>query len=154
MKPRHKKFAVIISAVIGISVAALFIADAFRSNMVFFYSPTDVFSGKAPVDREFRLGGMVKNGSVKKVPGTLKVEFVVWDQHKELPVTYEGILPDLFREGQGVITQGRLQADNQFIAREVLAKHDENYMPPEVADAMKRGKQASEGGKPAPAQKM
>lgn len=133
----------IVTSVIGVSVAGLFVLDAFQSNLVFFYSPTDVREGKAPQDRTFRLGGMVKKGSVKKSKQSLKVEFVVTDFKNEIPVEYKGILPDLFREGQGVVTQGRLENGQQFRASEVLAKHDENYMPPEVADALERA-----GGKP------
>ncbi|MFP5349122.1 MAG: cytochrome c maturation protein CcmE [Gammaproteobacteria bacterium] len=135
MKPRHKRLALIATGVVGLSVAALFVANAFRSNLVFFYSPTEVYSGKAPVDRTFRIGGMVENGSVKRSPDGLKVEFVVTDLNQRLVVQYQGLLPDLFREGQGVVAQGRLQ-DRTFVAREVLAKHDENYMPPEAAKAL------------------
>lgn len=141
MKRRHKKFAIILTAVIGVSVAALLIMDAFQDNMVFFYSPSDVYAGKSPVNKTFRLGGMVEKGSIKKSTKTLKVEFIVTDNNKKIPVSYVGILPDLFREGQGVITQGKLDDDYMFTASEVLAKHDENYMPPEVADAMKRAKE-------------
>ncbi len=141
MKRRHKKFAIILTAVIGVSVAALLIMDAFQDNMVFFYSPSDVYAGKSPVNKTFRLGGMVEKGSIKKSTKTLLVEFIVTDNNKKIPVSYVGILPDLFREGQGVITQGKLDDDYMFTASEVLAKHDENYMPPEVADAMKRAKE-------------
>jgi len=143
MKPRHKKFALIISSVIGLSVAALFVLNAFQSNLVFFHSPSDVFDGKAPSDRTFRLGGMVEKGSVKKSKNSLRVDFIVTDFKKQIPVVYEGILPDLFREGQGVIAQGRLESNNIFRADEVLAKHDENYMPPEVAEILKDGKEAT-----------
>ena len=135
MKPRHKRLALIVTGVVGLSVAALFVANAFRSNLVFFYSPTEVFTGKAPADRAFRIGGMVEQGSVKKSPDGLKVEFVVTDLNQRLTVQYQGLLPDLFREGQGIVAQGRLQ-ERVFVAREVLAKHDENYMPPEAAKAL------------------
>lgn len=135
MKPRHKRLALIATGVVGLSVAALFVANAFRSNLVFFYSPTEVYAGKAPVDRTFRIGGMVEQGSVKKSPDGLKVEFVVTDLNQKLIVQYQGLLPDLFREGQGIVAQGRLQ-ERVFLAREVLAKHDENYMPPEAAKAL------------------
>ena len=135
MKPRHKRLALIVTGVVGLSVAALFVANAFRSNLVFFYSPTEVFTGKAPADRAFRIGGMVEKGSVKKSPDGLKVEFVVTDLNQRLTVQYQGLLPDLFREGQGIVAQGRLQ-ERVFVAREVLAKHDENYMPPEAAKAL------------------
>jgi cytochrome c-type biogenesis protein CcmE len=136
MKTRHKRLAIIVVAVVGLSVAALFVANAFRSNLVFFFSPSDVAEGKAPAKKTFRLGGMVENGSVKR--DGIKVNFVVTDFKHRVPVHYEGILPDLFREGQGVIAQGAFGADRTFMAKEVLAKHDEKYMPPEVADAMKR----------------
>ncbi len=134
MKLRHKRMAVIVVSVVGLTIAALFVLNAFRSNLVFFYSPTEVSEGKAPQERRFRIGGLVEEGSVRKV-GT-KVDFVVTDLKTKIAVEYEGILPDLFREGQGVVAQGRLAAGNTFIADEVLAKHDENYMPPEVADAL------------------
>ena len=143
MKARHKKLAVIGSSVIGLTIAVLLVMNAFRDNLVFFYSPSDVYAGKAPVDRAFRLGGMVQEGSVKKSADGLKVDFVVTDFQQSLKAHYQGILPDLFREGQGVVAQGRLGGDNVFVADEVLAKHDENYMPPEVADALERA-----GGKP------
>lgn len=137
MKTRHKRLAIIITAVSGLTIASLLILNAFRSNLVYFFSPTEVHEGKAPVDRLFRIGGMVATGSVQR--DGLKVSFVVTDNNKTLPVTYQGILPDLFREGQGVVAQGKLTADKQFIATEVLAKHDENYMPPDAASAMKGG---------------
>lgn len=135
MKPRHKRLTVIAVSVVGLTVAALFVLNAFRSNLVFFYSPTEVLAGEAPQDRRFRIGGLVEQGSVKR-NGT-KVNFVVTDLRTRISVHYEGILPDLFREGQGVVAQGRLGSNNRFIAEEILAKHDENYMPPEVADALK-----------------
>jgi cytochrome c-type biogenesis protein CcmE len=135
MKPRHKRLAVIAVGVAGLTVASLFVLNAFRSNLVFFYSPTEVAAGQAPSDRLFRIGGMVEQGSLQRSADGLKVNFVVTDLQQRLPVYYEGVLPDLFREGQGIVAQGRL-AEGQFVAREVLAKHDENYMPPEVAKAM------------------
>ena len=134
MKPRHKRLAVIVVGVVGLTVASLFVLNAFRSNLVFFYSPTEVLEGKAPADRLFRIGGMVENGSVRR--DGLKVEFVVTDMNQRLPVHYEGQLPDLFREGQGIVAQGRLAEGRRFQAKEVLAKHDEQYMPPEAAAAM------------------
>ncbi len=135
MKARHKRLAVIVSAVAGLSVAALFVINAFRSNVVFFHSPTEVVEGKAPVDKLFRIGGLVEDGSLKRSADGLQVEFVVTDLSHKVPVRYRGILPDLFREGQGVVAQGRLEG-GQFVAREVLAKHDEKYMPPEAAKAL------------------
>ena len=139
MKPRYKRLAMIVTSVVALTVAALFVLNAFRSNLVFFYSPTEVLDGKAPVDRTFRIGGMVENGSVVRKPDSLKVSFVVTDLRNRLPVYFEGILPDLFREGQGVVVQGRLSAERMFLAAEVLAKHDENYMPPEAAKALQGG---------------
>lgn len=139
MKPRHKRLAVIVVAVVGLTVASLFVLNAFRSNLVFFYSPTEVLAGKAPHDRPFRIGGMVEKGSVQRSPDGMKVTFVVTDLNQRLPVQYEGALPDLFREGQGVVAQGRLGDGKSFIAKEVLAKHDENYMPPEAAKALQQG---------------
>ena len=129
----------IVTSVVALTVAALFVLNAFRSNLVFFYSPTEVLDGKAPVDRTFRIGGMVENASVVRKPNSLKVSFVVTDLRNRLPVYFEGILPDLFREGQGVVVQGRLSDDRKFLAAEVLAKHDENYMPPEAAKALEGG---------------
>src|SRR5581483_4008324 len=123
----------------GLTVAALFVLNAFRSNLVFFYSPTEVLDGKAPLDRPIRIGGLVEKGSVKRSADGLKVDFIVTDLNKRLPVHYEGALPDLFREGQGVVAQGRLASGQQFVAKEVLAKHDENYMPPEAAKALHGG---------------
>jgi len=139
MKPRHKRLAIIAVGVVGLTVAALFVLNAFRSNLVFFYSPTEVLSGAAPKDRTFRIGGLVEKGSVQRSADGLKVDFVVTDMNKRLPIHYEGALPDLFREGQGIVAQGRLSDKGQFIAKEVLAKHDENYMPPEVAKALHGG---------------
>ena len=139
MKTRHKRLAIIVVGVIGLSVASLFVLNAFRSNLVYFYSPTEVLEGKAPKDKQIRIGGLVEKGSVHHSPDGLQVDFIVTDLNKQIPVHYEGILPDLFREGQGVVAQGRLQTGNVFIASEVLAKHDEKYMPPEAAQALKGG---------------
>lgn len=137
MKTRHKRLAIISAAVIGLTVAGLFGLNAFRSNLVFFFSPTDVAQEKAPLAKTFRLGGLVKSGSIQRGKD-LEVTFVVTDMKHSIRVRYEGILPDLFREGQGVITQGKLGKDRLFRATEVLAKHDENYMPPAVADSLKK----------------
>jgi cytochrome c-type biogenesis protein CcmE len=135
MKPRHKRLAIIVIGVVGLTTAGLFVANAFRSNLVYFFSPTEVLAGKAPVDKLFRLGGLVEKGSVQRSADGLKVDFVITDTAKSVPVHYEGILPDLFREGQGVVAQGSLN-NGRFVAREVLAKHDEKYMPPEAAKAL------------------
>jgi cytochrome c-type biogenesis protein CcmE len=137
MKPRHKKLIAITLGVTTLVAAGLLVLNAFRSNIVYFRSPTEILSGAVPTQGTLRLGGMVDRGSVQKTPGTLKVSFKVTDYEKCLTVQYEGILPDLFREGQGVITQGKLQPNNTFAAEQVLAKHDEKYMPPEVAKSLK-----------------
>lgn len=134
MKPRHKRTAMIIGALAALSLAAYFVLNAFQSNLVFFFTPSQIGAGEAPQNRTFRVGGMVKEGSVKR--DNLTVSFVVTDTLKEVPVTYTGILPDLFREGKGVVAQGQLGNDGQFTASEVLAKHDENYMPPEAQHAL------------------
>ena len=139
MKTRHKRLAIIVIGVTGLTIAGLFVLNAFRSNLVFFYSPTEVLAGKVATNKTFRIGGLVEKGSVRHSPDGLKVEFIVTDLNKKMPVHYEGILPDLFREGQGVVAQGRLQAGDIFVASEVLAKHDEKYMPPEAAQALKGG---------------
>lgn len=139
MKTRHKRLAIIVIGVAGLTIAGLFVLNAFRSNLVFFYSPTEVLAGKVATNKTFRIGGLVEKGSVRHSPDGLKVEFIVTDLNKQMPVHYEGILPDLFREGQGVVAQGHLQAGNIFVASEVLAKHDEKYMPPEAAQALKGG---------------
>lgn len=143
MKKRHKRLALIVVAVAGLTISVLFVMNAFRNNLVFFFSPSDVAAGKAPADRTFRLGGMVVKGSVHRGKD-LNIQFVVTDFKNSINVHYRGILPDLFREGQGVIAQGRFGPAHVFQANQVLAKHDEKYMPPEVADALKRaGKTAS-----------
>jgi cytochrome c-type biogenesis protein CcmE len=143
MTPRRKRL-LLITAVLGTSaVAVALVANAFRSNLVFFYSPSDIAAQQAPKARTFRLGGLVESGSVARAADGVTVQFVVTDTAKRVPVQYKGILPDLFREGKGVVAQGQLQADGVFRADEVLAKHDENYMPPEAADAVERAHQAS-----------
>jgi cytochrome c-type biogenesis protein CcmE len=137
MKPRHKRFALIIGALAVIGVAATLILNAFEENLVFFFTPTQVAAGEAPKNRAFRIGGMVKEGSVHR--DGVNVRFVVTDTAHDIPVTYTGILPDLFREGKGVVAQGKLEdvgTTPSFKASEVLAKHDENYMPPEAQQAL------------------
>jgi cytochrome c-type biogenesis protein CcmE len=135
MKPRHMRMAVAGGVLVSVGVIAALVFNAFQSNLVFFYSPTQVGANEAPAGRTFRLGGLVKEGSVKR--DGVAVSFVVTDTAKSVPVRYQGILPDLFKEGKGVVAQGRLEGD-VFVAREVLAKHDENYMPPEAADALEK----------------
>ncbi len=135
MKPRHKRIAIVIGALALVGGAAGLVLNAFQSNLVFFYSPTQVAAQEAPLGKTFRLGGLVEAGSVKR--DGLNVHFVVTDTVKTTPVRYQGILPDLFKEGKGVVAQGQLR-NGVFEAREVLAKHDENYMPPEAAAALER----------------
>lgn len=143
MKRKHKTIAFIVGGVAGIGIATALVLNAMNSNLVFFFSPTQVANKEAPLDRSFRLGGMVKQGSVERKSDGLTVSFIVTDNDKELPVMYTGILPDLFKEGTGVVAQGRLTSGGLFEAEEVLAKHDEKYMPPEVAEALKKGEQAA-----------
>jgi len=143
MKARHQRLSLIVIGLAILGLATYLVLNALEGNLSYFFSPTQVHNGEAPKDHVFRLGGMVEKGSVKRAEGDLTVNFVVTDNNKTMAVAYTGILPDLFEEGQGVIAQGKLNADNVFIADEVLAKHDENYMPPEVAAAMQAGKEAA-----------
>jgi len=136
---RRQRFALIAIGLLALSLATYLVLSALGGNLSYFFSPTEVAQGNAPEQREFRLGGMVKEGSVKRDPGDLTVTFVVTDHNQAMKVSYTGILPDLFDEGQGVIAQGKLNSNGVFLATEVLAKHDENYMPPEVADALNAG---------------
>jgi cytochrome c-type biogenesis protein CcmE len=142
MKPRHKRLALIAAGLAALGGAAALILSAFQSNLVFFYTPTQVAAREAPRGRAFRIGGLVEQGSLQRQPDGLTVRFVVTDTAKSVPVLYSGILPDLFKEGKGVVAQGELGADGVFRAREVLAKHDANYMPPEAADAVARAHKA------------
>ncbi len=141
MKPRHLRLAVAGGVLLAVGGIAALVFNAFQSNMVFFYSPTQVGAKEAPLDRTFRIGGLVKEGSVQR--DGVNVHFVVTDTAKSVPVRYSGILPDLFKEGKGVVAQGKLEGDT-FVAREVLAKHDENYRPPEAADALKKAHQSQQ----------
>jgi cytochrome c-type biogenesis protein CcmE len=134
MKPRTKRFALIAAGIVVLCAAAAFVLNAFQSNLVFFFTPTQVSKGEAPKGRTFRAGGMVKEGTLVRDGNT--VRFVITDNVHEMPVTYVGLLPDLFKEGKGVVSQGKLGDDGMFVASEVLAKHDENYMPPEAQHAM------------------
>ena len=143
MKARHRRFAWIAAGLAALAVAVGLVLNAFQSNLVFFYSPSQVLSKEAPVGRPFRIGGMVENGSLKRQQDSLTVEFVVTDTAQHVTVRYTGLLPDLFKEGKGVVAQGSLGPDGVFTATEVLAKHDENYMPPEAAAAID---QAHKGG--------
>ncbi len=139
MKPRHKRITAIAVGVAALGIAAALVLSAFQRNLVFFFTPSQVAANEAPQGRTFRIGGMVVRGSLKREG--VNVEFTVTDTAKSMRVTYRGQLPDLFREGKGVVAQGQLGADGMFRASEVLAKHDENYMPPEAADAVKRAQQ-------------
>jgi cytochrome c-type biogenesis protein CcmE len=142
MKPRHKKLALIVLVLAALGVAAALVLNAFNSNLVFFFSPTQVVNGEAPTSRAFRIGGLVEAGSIRREADGLTTRFVVTDTAKTMPVTYTGILPDLFKEGKGVVAEGRLGADGLFAATQVLAKHDENYMPPEAASAIEQAQKA------------
>jgi cytochrome c-type biogenesis protein CcmE len=133
---RRQRLFLIAGMVIGVGIAAGFALKAFNENLMFFYSPTEVVAGDAPGDHMIRVGGLVTTGSVQRQPDGLTVKFDLTDNTDTITVQYTGILPDLFREGQGIVAHGRLQDDRLFVADEVLAKHDENYMPPEVADAL------------------
>jgi cytochrome c-type biogenesis protein CcmE len=138
MKSRHKRFAMIAAGIAAIGIAVALVLNAFQSNLVFFFTPSQIVADEAPVGRSFRVGGMVLADSVQRGPDGITVNFVVTDTAQSIPVAYSGILPDLFREGKGVVAQGKLGADGVFHAEQVLAKHDENYMPPEAADAVER----------------
>jgi len=137
MTPRQRRVTLVVGILVGVSAAVALAVRAMNENVMFFFDPTQVASGEAPIDKRFRLGGMVRPGTVVREPGTLEMSFVVTDFQKDVSVKYSGIVPDLFRENQGVVAHGRLGADGTFVADEILAKHDENYMPPEVARAIK-----------------
>jgi cytochrome c-type biogenesis protein CcmE len=138
LKPRTKRAIAIVAGVAAVGVAVALVLNAFRSNLVFFFTPSQVVAHEAPRDRAFRIGGLVEVGSVVRDKDALTVHFRVTDTAQTIAVVYSGILPDLFREGKGVVAQGKLDADGTFRASEVLAKHDENYMPPEAAEALKK----------------
>ena len=146
MKPRTRKGLIALGVLAAVGTATALVLNAFNSNLVFFYTPTQIVSKEAPQGRTFRVGGMVTPGSVARDGVT--VRFVVTDTAQSVPVRYEGALPDLFKEGKGVVAQGQLGPDGVFVAKEVLAKHDENYMPPEAAEAVKRAHEASKTLKP------
>jgi cytochrome c-type biogenesis protein CcmE len=147
MTPRQKRFTIIGVVLLALAGMAALVLNAFRSNMVFFYTPSQIAAGEAPKERTFRLGGLVKAGSVSREGITAR--FVVTDTARDVPVRFDGTLPDLFKEGKGVVAQGTLAADGGFVAKEVLAKHDENYMPPEAAEALKKA-----GHVPAPSETL
>ncbi len=140
MKARHKRLALIAAGLGMLLLAAALVLNAFRSNMVFFYTPSQVANGEVPQGASFRIGGLVQADSLVRDSDGLTVHFIVTDTVQRTAVTYQGILPDLFKEGKGVVAEGKLGADGQFTASNVLAKHDENYMPPEAAEALKRAR--------------
>ena len=137
MTPRRKRLLAVVAIIIGVAAAAALASLAFEDNLLYFYSPSQILAGEAPAGRTFRIGGLVTTGSVKRASGSLEVRFVVTDNRQSVPVLYTGLLPDLFHEGRGVIAHGHLNGSGEFMADEVLAKHDENYMPPEVAESLK-----------------
>jgi cytochrome c-type biogenesis protein CcmE len=147
MKRRHRRIAFIIAGLAGLGIATYLVASAFRNNLVFFFSPTQVAAKEAPVNRTFRVGGLVQNGTLQRDNDGLTVRFIVTDTAANVPVVYKGILPDLFKEGRGCVAQGRLDAAGVFHADQVLAKHDENYMPPEAGQAIDKAKYAKEAAK-------
>ena len=140
MKRRHKRIIFICVSLAAIGLATWLVLGAFRNNLVFFYSPTQVASAEAPVNKTFRIGGLVQNGTLKRDADGLTVRFTVTDTANNIPVVYKGILPDLFKEGRGCVAQGRIGSDGMFYADQIMAKHDENYMPPEAAQALEQAK--------------
>lgn len=141
MKPRHQRLALIVGGIVILGAATAFVLNAFQDNLVFFFTPSQITKGEAPQNKAFRVGGMVKVGSIQK--DGINTSFIVTDTAKEIKVTYSGILPDLFQEGKGVVAQGKLTNAELFTASEVLAKHDENYMPPEAKDAVEQAQKAA-----------
>jgi len=147
---RKKRLYLILGLLVGVAIAVGFALSALQQNINLFYTPTQIANGEAPLDTRIRAGGMVEKGSVQRSSDSLDVRFVVTDFNKSVPITYRGILPDLFREGQGIVALGKLNADGVVVADEVLAKHDEKYMPPEVTKALKESGQAATGMEPKP----
>jgi cytochrome c-type biogenesis protein CcmE len=144
MTRRQQRLLLLTASLAALAVAAWLILSAFQKNLVFFFTPSQVVAGEAPRNKSFRMGGMVEQDSLRREDDGITVSFVVTDLSQRLPVRYRGILPDLFKEGKGVVAQGRLGSDMRFIAEEVLAKHDENYMPPDAAYALKQGARQGE----------
>ena len=140
MKPRTRRGLAIAAGLATLGVASMLVLNAFQSNLVFFFSPSQIAANEAPRDRAFRIGGLVEEGSLKRDGQSLTVNFVVTDMAQRIPVSYTGMLPDLFKEGKGVVAQGKLGPDGVFRAEQVLAKHDENYMPPEAAEALEKAR--------------
>lgn len=147
MKRRHKRIGFIVAGLSGLAIAAALILSAFQENLVFFFSPSQVAAKEAPIGRTFRVGGLVQEGTVQRESDGLTVRFVVTDTAQSIPVVYKGILPDLFKEGKGCVAQGKIGADGVFYADQVLAKHDENYMPPEAGDAIDKAKHSRDAAK-------
>ena len=139
MSPRRRRLVLVLGILAGVGIATALALQAFRSNVMFFFDPSRVVAGEVKQGQRFQLGGMVKEGSLARQQGSIEVRFLVTDFKHEVPVVYRGVLPDLFREGSGVVTHGRLQPDGSFLADEVLAKHDEKYMPPQVERSLKKG---------------
>ncbi len=154
MKARHKRFVLLGVGIAGLALSAGLVLSAFQKNLVFFFTPTQVAANEAPMGKSFRIGGLVEKGSLKREADGLTIQFVVTDTAKSIPVRYRGILPDLFKEGKGVVTQGKLGPDGTFQAEEVLAKHDENYMPPAAQDALNQAKAAQQTVAPPPKGKL
>ena len=147
MKRRHRRIGFIVAGLAALGIAAVLVLNAFQENLVFFFSPSQVAAKEAPTARTFRVGGLVKEGTVQRDTDGLTVRFIVTDTAESIPVVYKGILPDLFKEGKGCVAQGKLGSDGVFYADEVLAKHDENYMPPEAGQAIDKAKHAKEAAK-------
>lgn len=145
---RRNRLIAVVLVLVGVGVATALGLTAFRKNILYYYTPTQVAAGAAEAGRPFRMGGLVAMGSVQRVPGTMTVHFTLTDMQKSVPITFTGILPDLFREGQGIVVHGSIGRDGAFTADEVLAKHDEKYMPPEVAAAIKKAKEQQAQGRP------
>jgi len=140
VKPRRKRMITVAALVIGMGITAVLLVTAFKQNLMYFYTPTQIANGEAAIDKSIRIGGLVMDGSLKRTNGTLDINFEVTDKANQVPVKYTGILPDLFREGQGIVARGKMNAEGFFVADEILAKHDENYMPPEAQDALDAAK--------------
>jgi len=148
LKPRHKRLILLAVALGALAVATALVLSAFKNNLVFFITPTQVLSGDAPRGRIVRIGGLVESGSLRRQPDGVTVGFVVTDLANKVRVSYRGILPDLFKEGKGVVAQGKLDGAGVFVAEQVLAKHDENYMPPEASYAVREGSRLAQKDKP------
>ena len=148
MNKRSRRKMLVAMLVFGVGIATVLALTAFEENLLYFYSPTQIHAGEAPQNRTFRVGGLVVDGSVRREQGSLAVQFELTDNAQVVPVTFTGILPDLFREGQGIVAMGQIDSNGLFVADEVLAKHDENYMPPEVADALNAAHEAGKPGMP------